>query len=127
MWWMNRLDSGNWIAAEFEKRGVYLNDVAAAGEMDKPTLFRIVKGTRTAGVDSILAIARGLGLPPVEVFCRAVGQPLEATGIDEIRLLDNYRLLSKDKKQVLMSYSGFSQKGLSRSLFSGFQIIKSIL
>ena len=110
MWWMNRLDFGNWIAAEVESRGVYLNDIASAGGMDKSTLFRIVKGTRAAGVDSILAIARGLGLPPVEVFCRAIGQPLGADEADELRLLDNYRLLSTDKKHVLMGYSEFLKK-----------------
>jgi transcriptional regulator with XRE-family HTH domain len=70
MWWMNQLDFGNWLIAEAEKRGIYLNDVATAGGMDKSTIFRIAKGTRTAGIDSILAIARGqLVLVLMLTFC----------------------------------------------------------
>ena len=71
MWWMNQLDFGNWLIAEAEKRGIYLNDVATAGGMDKSTIFRIAKGTRTAGIDSILAIASALKLPKETVFREA--------------------------------------------------------
>ena len=99
---MNKLNFGNWLIAEVEKRGVFLNDIAVAGGMDKSTLFRIAKGERAAGVDSILAIAKGLSLSPCEVFTRATGGALPENDARLERALHLFSQLPVAEQEMML-------------------------
>ena len=73
---MRKIVFGEWIQSELEKRGLTIADLARLGNTSSSTLWRIVRGERNAGIDSVLAIARGLNLSPFEVFSRVIGQPM---------------------------------------------------
>lgn len=74
-WYMSRVQFGTWLASQLERRNMTVADLARLGDSSDPTIWRIIKGERNAGVDSILAIAQGLRMSPVEVFRIATGQP----------------------------------------------------
>lgn len=106
-WKVSFMIFAEWLNQELENRGITSAELAAKGGLTAPTVWRIINGTRTAGVDSIIGIARGLGLSPVEVFCRSIGQDIDTRTADQERLLYQFALLSETDKTHLMNYIDF--------------------
>ena len=74
-WYMSKLQFGAWLQKEVETRGITLADLAKRGAVSPTTIWRIANGERNVGIDSILAIAQGLRISPIEVFRIATNQP----------------------------------------------------
>ena len=62
---------GDWLRGELKKRGWQNVDLAHEANISDAQISRVVSGTRGAGPDFCVAIARGLGIDPVTVFRRA--------------------------------------------------------
>ena len=95
---MRKIVFGEWIQSELEKRGLTIADLARLGNTSSSTLWRIVRGERNAGIDSVLAIARGLNLSPFEVFSRVIGQPMGVHYAQEEQVLSIFRRFPESEK-----------------------------
>lgn len=62
---------GMWLLKELEKRNMSQSDLARACSITTAQISRIISGTRSAGKDSLTAIAHALRLPPDLVFEKA--------------------------------------------------------
>lgn len=106
-WYMNKMEFADWLRSEIEKQGLTIADVAARGGSNPPTIWRIIRGERAAGVDSVIAIAKGLGVSPLEVFGRLIGQPLSERTAKEEKLIYLFDRLDGDKRQELLNFADF--------------------
>lgn len=98
-WYMSKVQFGEWLSSQLESRNMTVADLARLGGSNDPTLWRIIRGERNAGIDSILAIAQGLRMSPVEVFRIATDQPNPADYENLISLFN--RLNLKDQQTIL--------------------------
>lgn len=62
----------NWLKAELETRNLSQKELAEKSGITPAQISRIISGSRGAGDDAIVAIARALRIPPETVF-RAAG------------------------------------------------------
>jgi len=62
---------GMWLLKELEERNMSQSDLARACSITTAQISRIISGTRSAGKDSLTAIAHALRLPPDLVFEKA--------------------------------------------------------
>jgi len=60
-----------WLRAEMEERGWENVDLAREAGVSDPQVSRVLSGSRGAGPDFCVAVARALGRDPVYVFRRA--------------------------------------------------------
>lgn len=98
-WCMSNVKFGMWLQSAAEERGITLADVAKRGGVSSATIWRIANGERNVGIDSLLAIAQGLRMSPVEVFRIATGQPQISDYEDLINLYN--QLDEADKTTIL--------------------------
>jgi len=101
------MEFADWLRSEIERQGLTIADVAARGGTTPPTIWRIIRGERAAGVDSIIAIAKGLSISPLEVFSRVIGQPLSERTEKEEKLIYLFNQLDDDKRQELLNFTDF--------------------
>ena len=59
---------GTWLLQELETRGWSQSELARRAHLGNATLSRIISGSRQAGPDAALQIARALGEAPENVF-----------------------------------------------------------
>lgn len=62
------MEIGDWLLEEMEKRGWTQAELARRAEIADATLSRIISGTRQAGPEAALSIARALGESPITVY-----------------------------------------------------------
>ncbi len=103
-WYMNKVVFGEWVQSELDKREMTIADLARLGDARNPVLWRIIKGERNAGIDSIIAIARGLNISPFEVFGRAIGQEMGAKDAEEEHVLILFRLFPEGERERIIAY-----------------------
>lgn len=60
-----------WLLEELERRGLSREELARRADVSSSTITHIVNGDRNVGAEVARGIARGLGMPQVEVFTRA--------------------------------------------------------
>jgi transcriptional regulator with XRE-family HTH domain len=60
-----------WLLQELESRGWSREELARRAGVQSSSLTHIVNGDRNVGADVARGIAKGLGVPQVEVFTRA--------------------------------------------------------
>jgi transcriptional regulator with XRE-family HTH domain len=60
-----------WLLDEIEKSGMTREELARRGGVRASSIAHIVKGDRMVGPDVARGIAKGLGVPQIEVFARA--------------------------------------------------------
>ncbi len=94
-----------WLVDELNKRDWMPSTLANRAGINSGSLSHILNGTRKAGPESCLAIARTLKLPPEEVFRRAGLLPSKPE-IDSRaeELLHLFRQLDeRDQKRILQT------------------------
>ena len=106
-WYMNKMEFADWLRREIEKRKTTIAEVAARGGTNSPTIWRIVRGERTAGVDSIVAIAKGLSVSPVEVFSHVIGHPLSERSEQRERVIYLFDQLTEQDKLTILNMLDF--------------------
>jgi len=67
----NLIEFSHWLSSEIKKLGWNAADLSRRSGVAPAQISRILNKERGVGPDSCLAIARALGIPPVEVFRRA--------------------------------------------------------
>jgi transcriptional regulator with XRE-family HTH domain len=105
--YMSRLEFAEWLNNQMLDRGLTAAELSKLGNMDQSTVWRISKGERSVGLDSVVGIAKGLRLSPIEVFTIAIGYKQDPRTADQERLLHQYDLLSEADKTHLMNYIDF--------------------
>lgn len=65
-------DFGDWLQAELNKRGWNQSDLARASHKGRAIINKIVNKTTVPTTETLIALSRGLGLPPETIF-RASG------------------------------------------------------
>lgn len=105
--YMSRLEFAEWLNNQMLERGLTTAELSKLGNMDQSTVWRISKGERSVGLDSVVGIAKGLRLSPIEVFTIAIGYKQETRTEAHERLLYQYDLLSEADKTHLMNYIDF--------------------
>lgn len=87
---------GMWLLKELEERNMSQSDLARACSITTAQISRIISGTRSAGKESLTAIAHALRLPPDLVFEKAGVLPpkLELSPIKRNDLSRDHRSLS---------------------------------
>jgi len=106
-WYMSKLQFVEWLQKEIEIRGITLADVAKRGEVSPTTIWRIANGERNAGIDSILAIAQGLRMSPVEVFRIATNQPSATENPQTEQLVYLFQQLDARDRQTILDMMEF--------------------
>ncbi|MCD4738336.1 MAG: helix-turn-helix transcriptional regulator [Anaerolineae bacterium] len=67
----NLIEFSEWLGKEIKSRGWSAANLSRRSGVASAQISRILNRERGIGPDSCLAIARALGVPPVEVFRRA--------------------------------------------------------
>lgn len=102
------VDFGEWLKKELNTRKMRAVDLAKTSGVDKTIISRALNGERMPKPDSLMAIARGLKVPPDVVF-RAAGifPPVKQSDpiSDEITYLIS--LLPLVQKEVALRYMRF--------------------
>ncbi len=98
------MDFAEWLEQRLKDRKWKPADLASAGSIDSGLLSRILNRSRTAGPDTALAIARGLGERPEIVF-RAAGilPPSPPQVADEDELLSIVRELPARTREIVLT------------------------
>lgn len=62
---------GDWLLEQLRAKNMSQSDLARMAGLSKGTISNLINGTKGAGEDSLLAVARALNLPPDLVFEKA--------------------------------------------------------
>jgi transcriptional regulator with XRE-family HTH domain len=91
------------------EKDLSLADVSerSGNRIGRTHINRIENGELTnVGFDKLRALAKGLGVPEEEVFAVARGKSVSGDpDLEEIRLLEYFRTLPQDSREVLLAYA----------------------
>lgn len=62
---------GDWLLKQLQDRDMSQSELARVAGVSKGTISNLINGTKGAGQESLLAVARALKLPPELVFEKA--------------------------------------------------------
>lgn len=94
----------NWLEDELRQRDWRQADLAAASNVDSGYISRMLSGDRTPGPETCVMIARGLNVPPEEVFRRAGFLPERRQyDVQEERALWIFSQLPEDLQRYLLT------------------------
>ncbi len=68
---MDKIEFGQWIAQEREKRGWSQSDLARNAGLHRQSLYKIEIGDASPAVETYIALASALGLSPILLFRKA--------------------------------------------------------
>jgi transcriptional regulator with XRE-family HTH domain len=79
----------------------------SGGQITRSHISRIENGELTnVGLEKLRALAKGLGVPEDEVFAVARGKSVSGDlQLDESRLLEYFRTLPDDSREILLAYA----------------------
>ncbi len=93
IWIVEELNKKDWTSATLSKRS----------GINSGSLSHILNGTRKAGADSCLAIARALNLPPEQVFRKAGLLPSKSETTEQAEeALHLFQQLSSEKQRLAL-------------------------
>ena len=95
----NTMNFANWLQQELDKRGWNHTELARRSEVSPGQISRVVNGSRGAGPDLCIAIAKGLDLPREEVF-RARGWLLYDSEYLDFKLKPETALIAREIDQL---------------------------
>jgi len=70
---MSKIGFIEWLNAIMKEKGLIPAELSRLSGISESQIGRIRRGEQGLGIDKAVMIARGLGVTPIEVFCRAAG------------------------------------------------------
>jgi transcriptional regulator with XRE-family HTH domain len=100
---MSKTKFAKWLSDVLEIRHMSKADLARATGLSPAQITRITKGDQGTGVDTVVAIARALKLPPAEVFKQAadINQRSEKTMTALIIENQLEQITEEDQEEIL--------------------------
>lgn len=106
---VNGIDFSEWLMREIETRGISQAELAYKAGVSAATISHVLTGTRNAGPDLCVAIARALNYSPEYVFRIAGLLPpeeyAEAPGLME--LVEIFRNATPEEQDELIEFARF--------------------
>jgi transcriptional regulator with XRE-family HTH domain len=115
---------GEWLKSELEKRKISQKELADLSGITPAQISRIISGTRGAGEQALVAIARALRIPPELVFQKAGLLPITHSELSSKKreLLANLENADDNTVQFVIDMLEVAVKNKQRQVPSGTEI-----
>lgn len=97
----------DYVTNTMQERDINIAELSRRSGIDASQLSRLLNGTRSIMPETIVKLARGLGRPATEVFCKLVGITPAAKDPQYINLQGIYESLDEKDRQTILDLADF--------------------